>query len=121
MTNFAMAEPADSYIFATREGDLNAHNLAKRMSQDLGIKIVVTYHPTHAAKLAAVESGEADFTSNVIYTKERAERFIFSAPTNVEYIYFFSSKALTYKDVTRVGVPHGTVLGDLQAIKAVLQ
>ncbi len=108
-----MAEPANSYIYATREGDRIGHKLAKRVSQDLGINLVIVYYPTHAAKLAAVESGEADFTSNVIYTKERAERFIFSAPTNVEYTYFFSPQELDYKNVTRVGVPYGTVLGDI--------
>lgn len=108
-----VAEASESYTFAVHSQDITHKIVASKVAQNLGIQLVTVEYPNFASKLAAVESGEVDFTANITYTLERAERLIFSAPTNIENIYFYSNRELDYQDIKTVGVNHGTVFGNV--------
>lgn len=113
LANIAVAGEEKTYTFAIRTEDTVQKIVARKVEQELGIKLDIVDYPDFASKLAAVESGEIDFTANITYTKDRAERLIFSAPTNIERSYFFSRRKSDFKDVRTVGVSYGTVFGDL--------
>ncbi len=106
------AEEQLTYTYANRNEDVVNRTIASKVSRELGINLVVVNYSNYSAILNAVESGEVDFASNVTFTKERGERFIFSAPTNVEYVYFFSKRELDFADLNSIGIPHGSVFGD---------
>ncbi len=108
-----IAETIPTYTFAIQIGDITTKTVANRVAENLGIELITVEYPNFASKLAAVESGDIDFTANITYTPERAERLIFSAPTNIERHYFFSRPALDPKDIKTVGVSHGSVFGAL--------
>ncbi len=63
--------------------------------------------------LRSVDSGHIDFFSNVMYTKDRAELFDFTAPTNIEYVYFFGLEKFNVDSVKRLAVPKGTVFDEV--------
>lgn len=78
---------------------------------DFNVKYVT--YPSFDAMLKAIETGEADFAANVTFTEERAKRFEISRPTNIEYTYLFSKNGARLTDIKTVGVPEGTIYGDL--------
>lgn len=78
---------------------------------DFNVKYVT--YPSFDAILKAIETGEADFAANVTFTEERAKRFQISRPTNIEYTYLFSKKGSRLNQIRTVGVPEGTIYGDL--------
>ncbi len=78
---------------------------------DFNVKYVT--YPSFDAILKAIETGEADFAANVTFTEERAKRFEISRPTNIEYTYLFSKKGARLNEINTVGVPEGTIYGDL--------
>ena len=53
------------------------------------------------------------FCANVTYTEARAALFEFSSPTNIEYTYLYSLTNANLDQVATVGVPAGTIYGEL--------
>lgn len=111
--NAALAETKKAYSFAIRGDDVFGKMVANKVARKLGVNVVSVKFADHASKLAAVESGQVDFAANVTYTTERSERFIFSAPTNIDHTYFFSDRNLDFKLVKNIAVPYGSVFGGL--------
>ncbi len=106
------AQERATYTYASRSEDVVSRIVARKVSRDLGVNLVAVNYSDYSSQLDAVESGEVDFASNITFTKERGERLIFSAPTNIEYVYFFSKRELELEELNTVGVPHGSIYGD---------
>ncbi len=112
-TNIAVAEIKTTYKVAIQVEDTVTKLIVEQLSKEWGITFEYLVFPDAQLKLEAVESGEADFSASVIYTKEHAERLSFSAPTNMEYTYFYSKDKMDYNNVEYVGVPIGSSLDEL--------
>jgi len=97
----AIAQDKATYTYASRNEDIVNRTVARKISAELGINLVIVNYPDYSSILNAVESGKVDFASNVTFTKERGERFIFSAPTNVEYVYFYSKRELDFANLQK--------------------
>ncbi len=117
--SLAAAEKSDNYkkvlSVAIEADDVAARVLFNAASYEFNFNIHYQTVKSFDALLKAVETGVVDFAANVTYTPERAERFDFSRPTNIEYTYLFSKQGQTLQQVSRVGVPKDTVFGDLLA------
>ncbi|MDF4995606.1 transporter substrate-binding domain-containing protein, partial [Vibrio parahaemolyticus] len=81
--------------------------------KEFGFTVQYVNYSSFDAILTAVANGEADFTANLSHTQERAQRFSYSRPTNIEYTYLFGLKDSTLSDISRVGVPKDTVYAQL--------
>ncbi|WP_334550889.1 GGDEF domain-containing protein [Vibrio scophthalmi] len=103
----------EQYRVAMEADDVVTRTLFDAVSQHFSIKVEYVLYPSFSDILQSVESGESDFAANVTYTPERAQYFDFSAPTNIEYTYLFSPQARRLGDVQVVGVPNGTIYGEL--------
>ncbi|MGF1908300.1 transporter substrate-binding domain-containing protein [Vibrio kasasachensis] len=95
--------------------DIVTRTLFNSISEQFQVPVEFIYYPSFNDILIAVETGESDFAVNVTYTEQRAERFDFSSPTNIEYTYLYSSTSATLDTIQSVGVPHGTIYGELIA------
>jgi diguanylate cyclase (GGDEF)-like protein len=117
--SLAAAEQSDNYkrvlSVAIEADDVAARVLFNAASYEFNFNIHYQTMKSFDALLKAVETGVVDFAANVTYTPERAERFDFSRPTNIEYTYLFSKQGKTLQQVSRVGVPKETIFGDLLA------
>mgnify|MGYP001442277232 CR=1 FL=1 len=96
--------------------DIVTRTLFNSISEQYQLPVEYIYYPNFNDILTAVETGESDFAANVTYTEQRAERFDFSSPTNIEYTYLYSLNGATLDSIQSVGVPHGTIYGELIAI-----
>lgn len=109
-------QPTDApYLVATEADDVVTRVLFDAIAYQFNIDIQYVNYPSFDAILKSVESGKSDFAANVTYTSERAERFDYSAPTNIEYTYLFSHHDATLEEIGRIGVPKGTIYGELIA------
>nr|WP_244204687.1 GGDEF domain-containing protein [Vibrio rhodolitus] len=95
--------------------DIVTRTLFNSVADHFDTEVEYVYYSSFNDILTAVETGESDFAANVTYTDERAERFDFSSPTNIEYTYLYSPDGVTLNDISSVGVPLGTIYGDLIA------
>lgn len=102
-----------TYRVATEADDVVTRVLFDAVAYQFHLDIDYVNYPSFDAILKSVESGESDFAANVTYTNERAERFDFSSPTNIEYTYVFSHINAKLNDMRAVGVPKGTIYGSL--------
>ncbi|WP_228481323.1 GGDEF domain-containing protein [Vibrio fluminensis] len=93
--------------------DIVTRTLFNSIATEFNLSIDYIYYPSFNDILTAVETGESDFAANVTYTDQRAERFDYSSPTNIEYTYLYSINGVTLDSVDSVGVPLGTIYGDL--------
>ncbi|OLQ90430.1 diguanylate cyclase [Vibrio panuliri] len=93
--------------------DIVTRTLFNAVSEHFELPIEYVYYPSFNDILTAIETGESDFAANVTFTEARQERFDFSSPTNIEYTYLYSSNGATLSSISTVGVPHGTIYGDL--------
>lgn len=101
------------YLVATEADDVVTRVLFDAIAYQFNIDIQYVNYPSFDAILKSVESGESDFAANVTYTDERAKRFDYSAPTNIEYTYLYSYTNATLDEIKRIGVPKGTIYGEL--------
>tara|TARA_Y100001956_G_scaffold79910_1_gene94130 strand:- start:163 stop:2133 length:1971 start_codon:yes stop_codon:yes gene_type:complete len=103
------------YKVAMEADDVVSRILFDAVSDRFGLQVEYVYYPSFNAILDAVENEEADFAANVTFTPSRASVFEFSSPTNIEYTYLYSLINADLENVSRVGVPAGTVYGELIA------
>lgn len=101
------------YKVAMEADDVVSRILFDAVSERFDLQVEYVYYSSFDTILKAVQTSEADFAANVTFTKERAELFEFSSPTNIEYTYLFSLINANLDQVSAVGVPEGTVYGDL--------
>ncbi|PNH89709.1 GGDEF domain-containing protein [Vibrio diazotrophicus] len=113
LTGNAVAADKSTYSIAISTEDIIAETLLERVSQELSVNFELVHFAEYAPRLDAVISGEVDFASSVTYTDERAKNLIFSAPTNLEYTYLFSSTKTNVNDISTLAVPSGTVFAEL--------
>lgn len=73
--------------------DIVTRTLFNSVADHFDTEVEYVYYSSFNDILTAVETGESDFAANVTYTDERAERFDFSSPTNIEYTYLYSLMA----------------------------
>ncbi|MBF4424423.1 GGDEF domain-containing protein [Vibrio anguillarum] len=106
---------AKTYRVATEADDVVTRILFDAIAYQFRLEIDYVNYPSFDAILTAIEQGESDFAANVTYTEQRAQRFDFSSPTNIEYTYAFSHSNVQLTDLARVGVPKGTIYGELIA------
>ncbi len=103
------AEPKSSYKVAVESGDPVSQILFNSLSKDTGIAFEFIKFDQFSAALEAVKSGQIDFLTNVIYSKERAETLDFTAPTNIEYVYFFTPDHLPLSQAQILAVPANSI------------
>lgn len=116
MNNVAYANygsPARIYNIAIEADDITTRILFDSAARSFDLNVEYVTYPSFDAILKAIEIGDADFAANVTFTKERAERFEVSHPTNIEYTYLFSNTGAHLNEINVVGVPEGTIYGDL--------
>ncbi|MGU3703985.1 transporter substrate-binding domain-containing protein [Vibrio alginolyticus] len=101
------------YKVATEADDVVTRVLFNAASKEFGFTVQYVNYSSFDAILNSVANGEADFAANITYTQERAQRFSYSRPTNIEYTYLFGLKDSTLSDISRVGIPKGTVYAQL--------
>lgn len=106
-------DPHKVYFVATEADDVVSRVIFDDVSYHFNIDIEYVNYSSFDAILKSVEAGISDFAANVTFTPERAERFDFSRPTNIEYTYLFSKTNGHLEDMRKVGVPAGTIYGDL--------
>ncbi|MDG2785676.1 GGDEF domain-containing protein [Vibrio parahaemolyticus] len=101
------------YKVATEADDVITRVLFNAASKEFGFTVQYVNYSSFDAILNSVANGEADFAANITYTQERAQRFSYSRPTNIEYTYLFGLKDSTLSDISHVGVPKDTVYAQL--------
>ncbi|EGA64464.1 GGDEF domain-containing protein [Vibrio brasiliensis] len=101
------------YKVAMEADDVVSRILFDAVSERFGLQVEYVYYPSFNAILNAVKTSEADFAANVTYTEARAALFEFSSPTNIEYTYLYSLTNANLDQVATVGVPAGTIYGEL--------
>lgn len=102
-----------TYNVAVEADDITTRALFNSVADNFNLNVEYVTYPSFDAILKAIETGSADFAANVTYTAERAKRFEFSSPTNIEYTYLFSKKGTHLDDINVIGVPEGTIYGGL--------
>ncbi|MDR9827942.1 GGDEF domain-containing protein [Vibrio sp. FNV 38] len=107
-----IAQPP-TYKVAIESDDIVSRTIFDSVGQHLNLSIDYVYYPSFSAVLSAVERGDADFAANVTYTPERAKRFDYSSPTNIEYTYLYSLSQIQFDQVKTIGIPAGTIYGEL--------
>ncbi len=110
---YATNEPTKTYLVATEADDVVTRVIFDDVAYHFNIDIEYVNYPSFDSILKSVETGKSDFAANVTFTPEREGRFSFSRPTNIEYTYLFSKKQNRLEDMSVVGVPAGTIYGDL--------
>ncbi|MEL7292088.1 MAG: GGDEF domain-containing protein [Pseudomonadota bacterium] len=106
---------SSTYKVGIEADDIVTRTLFDAAGQHFNLDIEYVYYPSFDAILQAVEQGESDFAANVTYTDQRATRFDFSSPTNIEYTYLYSMTNATLDSAEVIGVPKGTIYADLVA------
>nr|WP_260259302.1 GGDEF domain-containing protein [Vibrio intestinalis] len=101
------------YRVAMEADDVVSRVLFDSLADEFNLAIEYVYYPSFNDILTAVELGESDFAANVTYTDQRAHRFDFSSPTNIEYTYLYSFSNHTLDSIDTVGIPKGTIYGDV--------
>jgi len=110
---FAANDSIKTYLVATEADDVVTRVIFDDVAYHFNIDIEYVNYPSFDSILKSVEAGKSDFAANVTYTPEREGRFSFSRPTNIEYTYLFSKTNNKLEDMRVVGVPAGTIYGDL--------
>ncbi|WP_038172823.1 GGDEF domain-containing protein [Vibrio pacinii] len=102
-----------TYKVGIEADDIVTRILFDEVAEHFDLNVEYIYYPSFDAILNAVERGESDFAANVTYTDQRATRFDFSSPTNIEYTYLYSVTEATLDTAHVIGVPKGTIYADL--------
>lgn len=101
------------YSVAIEADDVVTRVLFNFASYEFKFNVHFQTYDDFESLLSAVEDGAVDFAANVTFTPERAKRFDFSSPTNIEYTYLYAQEGITFSKLTRIGVPAGTIYSDL--------
>ncbi|WP_104040145.1 GGDEF domain-containing protein [Vibrio hyugaensis] len=109
------AEPVTPsyYKVATEADDVVTRVLFDAVADNFDVSIQYVNYSSFDAILDSVATGESDFAANITYTDERAARFSYSRPTNIEYTYLYGVSDTSLKDTAVVGVPQDTIYQDL--------
>ncbi|GLR05212.1 diguanylate cyclase [Vibrio hyugaensis] len=109
------AEPVTPsyYKVATEADDVVTRVLFDAVAENFDVSIQYVNYSSFDAILDSVATGESDFAANITYTDERAARFSYSRPTNIEYTYLYGVSDTSLKDTAVVGVPQDTIYQDL--------
>ncbi len=109
------AEPVTPsyYKVATEADDVVTRVLFDAVAENFDVSIQYVNYSSFDAILDSVATGESDFAANITYTDERAVRFSYSRPTNIEYTYLYGVSDTSLKDTAVVGVPQDTIYQDL--------
>nr|WP_243641838.1 GGDEF domain-containing protein [Vibrio sinensis] len=102
-----------TFRVAMEADDVVTRVLFDAAAEHLQFNVDYVYHPSFDSILTSVKNMESDFAANVTYTDERAAYFDFSSPTNIEYTYLYSRTNATLESISRVGIPKGTIYGEL--------
>ncbi|MEZ8099633.1 diguanylate cyclase domain-containing protein [Vibrio bivalvicida] len=105
-----------AYKVGIEADDFVTRTLFDAVSERFGFQVEYVYYPSFSDILFAVKHGQADFAANVTFTPERAEYFDFSSPTNIEFTYLYSSHNATLESANVIGIPEGTIYGELIAV-----
>lgn len=109
------AEPkqAPNYKVATEADDVVTRVLFDAVAEHFGVSIQYVNYSSFDAILDSVANGESDFAANTTYTSERALKFSYSRPTNIEYTYLYGLNDATLGEASVVGVPKDTIYAEL--------
>ncbi|WJT06074.1 GGDEF domain-containing protein [Vibrio harveyi] len=109
------AEPkqAPNYKVATEADDVVTRVLFDAVAEHFGVSIQYVNYSSFDAILDSVANGESDFAANITYTSERALKFSYSRPTNIEYTYLYGLNDATLGEASVVGVPKDTIYAEL--------
>ncbi len=110
---FAANDSIKTYLVATEADDVVTRVIFDDVAYHFNIDIEYVNYPSFDSILKSVEAGKSDFAANVTFTPEREGRFSFSRPTNIEYTYLFSKTNNKLEEMSVVGVPAGTIYGEL--------
>ncbi|KNY47973.1 diguanylate cyclase [Vibrio harveyi] len=109
----AEPEQAPNYKVATEADDVVTRVLFDAVAEHFGVSIQYVNYSSFDAILDSVANGESDFAANITYTSERALKFSYSRPTNIEYTYLYGLNDATLGEASVVGVPKGTIYAEL--------
>ncbi|MFZ3430329.1 GGDEF domain-containing protein [Vibrio harveyi] len=109
----AEPEQAPSYKVATEADDVVTRVLFDAVAEHFGVSIQYVNYSSFDAILDSVANGESDFAANITYTSERALKFSYSRPTNIEYTYLYGLNDATLGEASVVGVPKDTIYAEL--------
>ncbi|WP_104038228.1 GGDEF domain-containing protein [Vibrio jasicida] len=109
----AEPETPSYYKVATEADDVVTRVLFDAVAENFDVSIQYVNYSSFDAILDSVATGESDFAANITYTDERAARFSYSRPTNIEYTYLYGVSDTSLKDTAVVGVPQDTIYQDL--------
>ncbi|MCE0494687.1 GGDEF domain-containing protein [Vibrio salinus] len=106
-------QASPTYRIGIEADDVTTRVLFNSAAYHFDFNVQYVRYPSFDAILKAIETGDADFAANVTFTQERAKRFEISRPTNIEYTYMFSKHGARLDDISSIGVPEGTIYGQL--------
>lgn len=86
-----------TFKVATRDKDQGNFIIFDELSKHFRFKVEYVYFEQFSDILKAVKSGDADFTGNLTYSKERAKYIDISSPTNIEYTYLYTPAQFNVK------------------------
>ncbi len=109
----AEPEQAPNYKVATEADDVVTRVLFEAVAEHFGVSIQYVNYSSFDAILDSVANGESDFAANITYTSERALKFSYSRPTNIEYTYLYGLNDATLGEASVVGVPKDTIYAEL--------
>ncbi|MHA7587134.1 GGDEF domain-containing protein [Vibrio harveyi] len=109
----AEPEQAPNYKVATEADDVVTRVLFDAVAEHFGVSIQYVNYSSFDAILDSVANGESDFAANITYTSERALKFSYSRPTNIEYTYLYGLNDATLGEASVVGVPKDTIYAEL--------
>ncbi|MBY6235992.1 GGDEF domain-containing protein [Vibrio harveyi] len=109
----AEPEQAPNYKVATEADDVVTRVLFDAIAEHFGVSIQYVNYSSFDAILDSVANGESDFAANITYTSERALKFSYSRPTNIEYTYLYGLNDATLGEASVVGVPKDTIYAEL--------
>ncbi|WP_029789981.1 MULTISPECIES: GGDEF domain-containing protein [Vibrio] len=109
----AEPEQAPNYKVATEADDVVTRVLFDAVAEHFGVSIQYVNYSSFDAIWDSVANGESDFAANITYTSERALKFSYSRPTNIEYTYLYGLNDATLGEASVVGVPKDTIYAEL--------
>ncbi|WP_428774060.1 diguanylate cyclase domain-containing protein [Vibrio sp.] len=100
-----------SYRVAAVENAVTTKFLFDHVASQTGIAIDYQFYPSVSDTLSAVEIGEADFSANIAYSPQRANKVKFTAPIHSDYSQIYTKPTIAFNEATRIGVPKASDYG----------
>lgn len=105
----AEPEHVSHYKVATEADDVVTRVLFDAVAEKFDVSIEYVNYSSFDGILDSVARGDSDFAANITFTQERAQKFSYSRPTNIEYTYLYGLSGMTLSEANVVGVPKGTI------------